>query len=102
MNLGGRVGTGFYSDKIGRKNAFIINCLLCTVCLFLMPYIMTSGNVLLLFLVVGIAYWQFGGNLALMPAITADYFGQKNLGFNYGLVLALGAVCFFMPESAPG
>jgi len=98
MNLGGRVGTGFYSDKIGRKKAYIINCLLCTVCLFLMPYIMTSGNVLLLFLVVGIAYWQFVGNLTLMPAITADFFGQKNLGFNYGLVLALGAVCFFMPE----
>ena len=98
MNLSGRVGTGFYSDKIGRKNAFILNGLLCAACLFLMPYIMKSGNVLLLFLTVGIAYWQFGGNLALMPAITADYFGQKNLGFNYGLVFALGGVCFFMPE----
>ncbi|MFZ0930408.1 MAG: MFS transporter [Syntrophobacteraceae bacterium] len=98
MNLGGRVGTGFYSDKIGRKNAFILNCLLCATCLFLMPYVMKSGNVLLLFLTVGIAYWQLGGNLALMPAITADYFGQKNLGFNYGLVFALGGVCFFMPE----
>jgi OFA family oxalate/formate antiporter-like MFS transporter len=31
--------------------------------------------------VVGFA---FGGTLALMPAFTADFFGTKNLGINYG------------------
>jgi OFA family oxalate/formate antiporter-like MFS transporter len=69
VNLTGRVGTGFYSDKIGRKNAYILNGIFAAVCLFLMPYIMKSGNVLLLFLVVSIAYWQYGGTLSLMPAI---------------------------------
>jgi OFA family oxalate/formate antiporter-like MFS transporter len=100
MNLCGRVGTGFYSDKIGRKNAFVLNALLCVLCLFLLPYIIKSGNVFILFLTVGIACWQFGGQLALMPAIVADYFGAKNLGFNYGLVFALGGICFFVPEIA--
>jgi len=98
VNLTGRVGTGFYSDKIGRKNAYILNGIFAAVCLFLMPFIMKSGNVLLLFLVVGIAYWQYGGTLSLMPAITADYFGQKNLGFNYGIVFLGGGISFLMPE----
>lgn len=98
VNLTGRIGTGFYSDKIGRKNAYILNGVFAAACLFLMPYIMKSGNVLLLFLVVGIAYWQYGGTLSLMPAITADYFGQKNLGFNYGMVFVGGGISFLMPE----
>ncbi len=98
VNLGGRVGTGFYSDKIGRKNAFILNGVCAAICLLVMPLVMKTGNVLLLFLVVGIAYWQYGGTLSLVPAFTADYFGQKNLGFNYGMVFVAGGVCFLMPE----
>ena len=30
--------------------------------------------------------FNFGGNFALFPSTTADYFGTKNLGMNYGLV----------------
>ncbi len=30
--------------------------------------------------------FNFGGNFALFPSATADYFGTKNLGINYGLV----------------
>lgn len=86
VNASGRVGTGMYSDKIGRNNAYMLNCLVSALCLFAMPWIMRSGNVVLLFLAVGIAYWQYGGGLALLPSFTADFFGSKNLGFNYGLV----------------
>lgn len=46
----------------------------------------------------GIAYWQYGGTLSLMPAITADCFGPKNLGFNYGMVFVGGGISFLMPE----
>jgi OFA family oxalate/formate antiporter-like MFS transporter len=49
-----------------------------------------------LFLAVGIAYWQYGGGLALMPAFTGDFFGPKNLGFNYGLVFIGWGLGFFM------
>ena len=55
---------------------------------------------LLLFLVVGVAYWQYGGGLSLMPAFTADYFGSKNLGFNYGLVFLGWGIAFFVPQLA--
>jgi len=30
--------------------------------------------------------FNFGGNFALFPAVTADYFGNKNVGLNYGFV----------------
>ena len=100
MNASGRIVTGLYSDRIGRSNAYFVNGVLSAACLFLMPAIMQSGNVLLLFLVVGVAYWQYGGGLALLPAFTADYFGSKNLGFNYGLVFIGWGAAFFVPQLA--
>jgi OFA family oxalate/formate antiporter-like MFS transporter len=100
VNATGRVGTGLYSDRIGRANAYLVNGLISAACLFLMPTVMASGSVLLLFLAVGVAYWQYGGGLALMPAFTADYFGPKNLGFNYGLVFIGWGIAFFVPQFA--
>lgn len=96
VNAAGRVGTGMYSDKIGRGNAYALNCLISALCLFLMPAIMGSKSVFFLFLAVGIAYWQYGGGLALMPSFTADFFGPKNLGMNYGLVFIGWGLGFFM------
>jgi OFA family oxalate/formate antiporter-like MFS transporter len=100
VNAAGRIGTGLYSDKIGRGNAYLVNGSISAVCLLLTPSIMQSGTVLLLFLVVGVAYWQYGGGLSLMPAFTADFFGSKNLGFNYGLVFLGWGIAFFMPQFA--
>lgn len=100
VNAVGRVGTGMYSDKIGRRNAYLINGAVSAVCLLLTPWIMSTGNVYLLFLAVGIAYWQYGGGLALLPAFTADYFGSKNLGFNYGLVFLGWGLAFFVSQIA--
>jgi len=45
---------------------------------------------------VGIAYWQYGGGLSLLPSYTADFFGPKNLGMNYGLVFIGWGLGFFM------
>ncbi len=100
VNALGRVGTGLYSDRIGRANAFLVNGSVAAVCLLLTPAVMSSGNVALLFLVVGVAYWQYGGGLSLLPAFTADYFGPKNLGLNYGLVFLGWGIAFFVPQLA--
>ena len=96
VNAAGRVGTGSYSDKIGRVNAYTINCTVSALCLFALPFVIAMQNVVLLFLVVGIAYWQYGGGLALLPSFTADFYGPKNLGFNYGLVFLGWGAGFFM------
>jgi OFA family oxalate/formate antiporter-like MFS transporter len=100
VNAMGRVGTGYYSDRIGRSRAYLINGIVSAACLLATPYVMGTHNVSMLFLVVGVAYWQYGGGLALLPSFTADYFGPKNLGFNYGLVFIGWGIAFFVPQLA--
>ena len=100
MNASGRIGTGLYSDKVGRANAYLFNSLVSVLCLVALPTIMKSGQVALLFVVVGVIYWQYGGSLALLPAFTADYFGAKNLGTNYGLVFLGWGLAFLVPQAA--
>jgi len=98
INAMGRIGTGIYSDKIGRTNAYTVNCIISALCLFMMPTILGSKSIPLMFIAIGIAYWQYGGGLALMPSFTADFFGAKNLGFSYGLVFIGWGLGFFMPQ----
>jgi MFS transporter, OFA family, oxalate/formate antiporter len=100
VNAAGRVGTGLYSDRIGRRNAYLVNGAVSAGCLFITPIVMQMGHAGLLFLVVGVAYWQYGGGLSLLPALTADFFGPKNLGFNYGLVFLGWGAAFFVPQAA--
>lgn len=100
VNALGRIGTGMYSDRIGRSNAYLINGGVSAACLLATPWIMQTENVLLLFVAVGIAYWQYGGGLALLPAFTADFFGAKNLGFNYGLVFLGWGLAFGISQIA--
>ncbi len=97
VNALGRVGTGVYSDAIGRRGAYTLNGLAAVACLWLTPSVMQSGSVPLLFAVVGVAYWQYGGGLALMPALTADLFGANQLGAKYGLVFLGWGAAFLVP-----
>jgi len=100
VNASGRIGTGQYSDRLGRINAYFMNAVIAAICVFATPAIMQAQNLLLLFVVVGIAFWQYGGGLALLPAFTADYFGTKNLGFNYGLVFLGWGLAFLISQVA--
>ncbi|WP_432823117.1 L-lactate MFS transporter [Trichloromonas sp.] len=97
-NAVGRVGTGVYSDRIGRTRAYAINCGVAALCMFSLPMIIASENILLLFIATGIGYWQYGGLLSLMPSFVADFFGGKNLGMNYGLVFIGWGLGAFMPK----
>ena len=47
VNASGRVGTGFYSDRVGRRNAFAINGIASIVCLLALPTVMAEKQVLL-------------------------------------------------------
>lgn len=97
INAMGRVGSGLYSDKIGRGNAYTVNLLVSAVFLLATPFIIHMESIPLLFLATGVAYWQYGGGLSIMPAFTADFFGSKNLGVNYGLVFLGWGLGFLMP-----
>ena len=41
-------------------------------------------------------YFCFGGNFSLFPTATADLFGSKNLGPNYGIVFTAYGVAGFI------
>jgi OFA family oxalate/formate antiporter-like MFS transporter len=97
INALGRVGSGLYSDKIGRANAYTVNCLISALFLLATPFIINAENIPLLFLAVGVAFWQYGGGLSILPSFTADFFGSKNLGMNYGLVFLGWGLGFLMP-----
>ncbi|HPO16238.1 MAG TPA: OFA family MFS transporter [Candidatus Hydrogenedentes bacterium] len=85
----GRIIWGTVSDLIGRKTSLVLMCLLQGVTMFAFYYIGgTSMGLIAGACTIG---FNFGGNFALFPAATADYFGNKNVGTNYGWVfLAYG------------
>lgn len=100
MNAAGRVGTGKYSDMIGRDKAFMLNAIVAAVCMFALPGIIAAKSMFWAFTACLIAYWVYGGGLSLIPSYTADFYGPKNLGFNYGLVFIGWGLGAFMPKLA--
>jgi len=83
-NATGRIVWGSVSDKLGRKMSLFAMFLFQGVMLLLF-YSMGSQETLFYLgaLLIG---FNFGGNFALFPAATADYFGNKTVGLNYGWV----------------
>jgi MFS family permease len=51
------------------------------------------GQVLTGLCLVGFAY---GGYLALMPSFTADYYGPKHVGANYGILFSAWGLCGYL------
>jgi MFS transporter, OFA family, oxalate/formate antiporter len=92
----GRPGFGWISDAVGRRNAVILDfVVLIAAMLLVLPNATSFGMYALGVCMVG---FGFGGFLALMPAFTADFWGTKNLGINYGWVFsAWGAAGVFGP-----
>jgi len=93
----GRLAWGATSDKVGRKGAYVgLLALYIVACLFLLRNAVNFWQVLIGLCVVGFCY---GGNFALQPSMTADFWGTKNLGANYGLVFtAWGIAGFTVPK----
>ena len=100
MNAAGRVGTGKYSDIIGRDKAYMLNAGAAALCMFTLPMMIAAKSLPMAFAACMIAYWVYGGGLALMPSYTSDFYGPKNLGMNYGLVFLGWGMGAFMPKLA--
>ncbi len=81
LNGLGRIAWGAISDKTGRKNAIILMSAAQGVMMLLFYFI--GGNEIGLYFGAAVIGFNFGGNFALFPAATADYFGNKNVGTNY-------------------
>jgi len=98
FNGAGRVIWGFISDKVGRTRAMKMMFMTQTIILFVAAaFIMSKPtNEMTQFVgvtvLVSLEGFCFGGNFALFPPITAEYFGTKHYGSNYGVVFTAYAV----------
>ncbi len=93
----GRLGWGAFSDRAGHRAAMLGTAVIATAtCALLLPGAHTFGRVLTGICLVGFCY---GGALAVMPSVTAAFFGPRHIGANYGLLFtAWGAAGFVVPR----
>jgi OFA family oxalate/formate antiporter-like MFS transporter len=94
-NALGRVFWAWVSDMITRKATFLVMFLMQVVLFWIFP---SLGTVAALTTVSFVILMCYGGGFGTMPAFTADYFGSKNVGPIYGLMLtAWGFASAFGP-----
>jgi MFS transporter, OFA family, oxalate/formate antiporter len=80
----GRIFWAWVSDLITRRATFAVMFILQVVLFLWLPRITGSSTMTVLAFVILMCY---GGGFGTMPAFTADYFGAKNVGPIYGLML---------------
>jgi OFA family oxalate/formate antiporter-like MFS transporter len=83
FNTFGRLLSGVLSDRIGRTRTMTLAFLLQAVNMLAFNYYTTPELVVFGSAFTGLCY---GTIFTLMPAATADFYGVRNLGVNYGLV----------------
>lgn len=91
----GRILWGMISDKIGRKSSIAI--MMGTQGAFVILFQWMAGYEFTLYLFAVLIGFNYGGLFSLFPTITADVFGNKNFGQNYGwvfLAYAIGGIIF--------
>jgi len=92
----GRIAWGSLSDLLGRKMSVVI--MTATQGIFMIAFTKMAGTPGLLYLAATLIGFNFGGNFALFPTLTADTFGAKNIGQLYPWVfLAYGVGGIFGP-----
>ncbi len=92
----GRIAWGAISDKLGRKLSIALMMGVQGIIVILFQWM--AGTPALLYVGATLIGFNFGGNFALFPTMTADTFGTKYVGMNYGWVfLAYGVGGIFGP-----
>lgn len=98
FNASGRIMWGFAGDRFGRERILTLIFAICSGALFMTALTQETLLFVLGLVLVGLS---FGGFLAIYPALTADYYGTKSYGINYGLVFtAYGAGAVLGPIMA--
>ncbi len=81
----GRIAWGSISDRIGRKQTILLMAVLQGITMLATYHVFISLGMAYGFIVAAaLIGFNYGGSFALFPAITADYFGNRNVGSNYG------------------
>jgi len=82
-NALGRLGVPLLSDKIGREKAALAIIIITAVGAFCLCFV--QGYVFMA--TIAIIAFCYGGYSGVYPVLTADYFGIRNVGSNYGAVM---------------
>ncbi len=89
-NASGRILSGWMSDAMGRLNVLR---LMIAVSMIAMPILyLTGSNVMMLYVVAFVVYWCYGTQLSVNASTTADFWGTKNAGINYGMLFTAWGV----------
>jgi MFS transporter, OFA family, oxalate/formate antiporter len=84
FNGAGRFAWAAFSDVIGRRWVFLAMFVIQAVVFFVLP---NASSYALFAALACVILFCYGGGFGTMPAFAADYFGSKNVGRIYGLML---------------
>ena len=95
-NAGGRILSGWLSDALGRITTLRVMILGSAIAMPALFFFRQQTS--LLYLLVVAVYWCYGTQLSVFASTTADIYGTRNLGMNYGLLFtAWGAAGIIGP-----
>jgi OFA family oxalate/formate antiporter-like MFS transporter len=95
-NAGGRILSGWLSDSLGRLRTLQLMVLVSAIAMPLLFEV--REQIALFYLLVIVVYWCYGTQLSVFASATADLYGTRNLGTNYGaLFTAWGAAGILGP-----
>ena len=80
----GRIGWGMISDRIGWRRSMLVMAVSQGALMYVFYFV--GGNLAALYVMLALTGFNYGGAFALFPLATADTFGSRNVGMNYGLV----------------
>lgn len=81
----GRLFAGWLSDYTGRTKTMFILFGLQAILVSTFVYT-TTMSPLMVYVIMALIGLCFGANFSLFPSATADFFGTKNMGVNYGVI----------------
>jgi MFS transporter, OFA family, oxalate/formate antiporter len=98
-NAGGRILSGWMSDTIGRLRT--LQTMVFLSALAMPALFLLRQQVVPFFALIALVYWCYGTQLSLFASTTADFYGTRNLGLNYGVLFtAWGAAGILGPGTA--
>jgi len=99
FNALGRIFWGKVSDRIGRPRSMMLMFIAQGIAFMFLVSVKTHLAIFIASAWVGL---NFGGNFALFPSATADYFGTKNIGMNYGCIFTAYGVAGILGPAVGG
>ena len=87
-NAGGRIVAGLVSDKIGRTLTLSIILIFQAVLMFASIFATSNGSpALIIVLLATFIGFNYGTNLSIFPSFVKGFWGMKNFGINFGVLM---------------